>query len=53
MHMITITNATCDTGHPHISSLTCSEHRHHQDYKVNHRLHLAIANMKPAYLEKK
>ena len=46
MHMITINNTMCGTGHLHASPLTCSEHRHHQNYKVNHKLHLAVASMK-------
>ena len=36
--MITINNATCDTGHLHISSLTHSKYRHSQDYEVNYNL---------------
>ena len=52
MHMITINNATCNTGHLHISSLSHSEHRHHQDYKINYRLHLAIASVRSLYLMK-
>ena len=50
MHMITINNATCNTGHLHISPLTCSEHRHLQDYEVNHNLKLAKSNVKPLCL---
>ena len=50
--MITINNAICDTGHLHISSLTHSEHRHHQDYKINYRLHLVIASAKSLHLTK-
>ena len=46
MHTITINNATCNTGHMHVSSLTCSEHGHHQNYKMNLRLHLAMASVK-------
>ena len=38
MHMITISNAMYNTGHLLISSLTQSEHGHHQDYEVNHNL---------------
>ena len=49
MHMITINNTTCDTGHLHASSLTCIEHRHHQNYKVNPKLQLAAAIMKFIY----
>ena len=35
MHMITFNNAMCDTGHLQICSLTHSEHRHPQGYKIN------------------
>ena len=42
----------CDTGHLHVSSLTCSEHRHHQNYKINLRLHLVMASAKSVYLAK-
>ena len=45
-------NATCDTGHLHISFLTHSEHRHHWDYKINHRLYLGIASVKSVHLAK-
>ena len=48
MHMITFNNATCNTDHLHISSLTCSEHGHHQNYKINLRL-LAMASAKSVY----
>ena len=50
MNMLTINNATCDTGHLHISSLTYSEHGHHQNYDVNYRLYLVKSNAKPLYL---
>ena len=40
MHTTTINNATCDTGHLHICSLTHSEHRHPQDYEIKHNLKL-------------
>ena len=46
MHMITINNSMCNTGHLHISSLTHSEHGHHQDYEVNYNLYLAKFNVK-------
>ena len=46
MHTIAINNAMYDTGDLHISSLTCSEHRHCQNYKINLRLHLVIASVK-------
>ena len=52
MHMITINNATCDTGHLHVSSLIHSEHRHCQDYKINYRLYLVIASAKSLHLMK-
>ena len=52
MHTITINNATCNTGHLHVSSLTCSEHRHSQSYKINLRLHLGMASVKSVYLVK-
>ena len=36
MHMVTINNnATCNTGHLHISSLAYSKHRCHQNYNKN------------------
>ena len=38
MHMIAINNATCDTGHLHVSSLTHSEHRHPQEYEITYNL---------------
>ena len=47
--MITINNASCDTGHPHMSSLTCSEHGHSHNYKINLRLHLVMASAKSVY----
>ena len=50
MHTITINNATCNTGHLHVSSLTHSEHRHHQDYKLNYRLHLLVGSAKSLHL---
>ena len=50
MCMITINNATCNTGHLHVSSLTCSEHGHCQDYEVIYNLNLAKCNMKPLHL---
>ena len=49
MHMITINNATCNTGHLHISSLTCSGHGHCQNYKIYLRLHLVMAGVKSVY----
>ena len=49
MHMITINNAISKTGHLHASSLTCSEHEHHQKYKINLRLHLVMASAKSVY----
>ena len=52
MQMITIKSATCNTGHLHVSSLTHSEHRHHQDYEINYRLHLVIASARSLYLTK-
>ena len=45
MHMMTISNGTCDTGHLHISPLTHSKHRHPQDHEVNHKLKLAKSNV--------
>ena len=50
MHMITINNAMCDTGHLHISPLTHSKDRHPQDYEVNHNLKSVISNAKLLYL---
>ena len=50
MHIITINNATCDTGHLYICSLTHSEHRHPQDYEINHNLKLAKSIEKRLYL---
>ena len=52
MHMVTINNATCNTGHLHISSLAYSEHRHHQNQKINFRLYLVKASMKCVYQAK-
>ena len=49
MHTITINNATFNTGHLHVSSLTCSEHGHCLNYKINLRLHLAMASAKSVY----
>ena len=49
MHMITINNATCNTGHLHVSSLTCIEHGNHQNYKINLKLNLAMARAKSVY----
>ena len=51
MHMITINNATCDTGHLHIISLTQNEHRDPQDYKINHNLKSVKGNEKLLYLQ--
>ena len=48
--MITINNATCDTGHLPVSSLTHSKHGHHQDYEVNYNLHSAKSNAKSLHL---
>ena len=48
--MITINNAMCDTGHLHVSPLTCSDHRHPQDYEVNHNLKSVKSNVKFLYL---
>ena len=42
-------NATYGTGHLHIGSVACSEHGHHQNYKINLRLHLAMASAKSVY----
>ena len=39
----------CNTGHLHTTSLTCSEHRHHQNYIVNLKLHLAVASAKSVH----
>ena len=50
MHMITINNAMCDTGHLHICSLTGSEHRHPQGYEINLNLKLVKSIQKPLYL---
>ena len=49
MHTITINNAICDTGHLHVSSLTCSEHGHCQNHKINLRFHLVVASVKSVY----
>ena len=38
------------TDHLHISSLTCSEHGHHQDYGVNYNLYSAKSNAKSLFL---
>ena len=46
MHMVTINNATCNTGHLHVSSLAYSEHRHQQNYRINFRLCLGEASAK-------
>ena len=48
--MITINNATCNTDHMHISSLTHGEHRHHQGYEINYRIHLVKASVKSLHL---
>ena len=48
--MITITNATCDTGHLHSCSLPCSEHRHPWGYEINDNLKLVKSIEKPLYL---
>ena len=50
MHMITINNAMCNAGHLHICSLTHSEHRHPQGYKINHNLKSVKSIEKPLYL---
>ena len=52
MHTITINNAMYDTGHLHVSSLTCSECGHCQIYKINFRLHLVMASVKSVYWAK-
>ena len=52
MHMVAINKAMCDTGHLHISSLAYSEHRHHQNDKINFRLYLVKASVKFAYQAK-
>ena len=52
IHAITFNNVMCNTGYLHISSLTCSEHGHHQNYKIDLKLHLAMASVKSLYLVK-
>ena len=48
--MTTLNNAMYNTGHLHISSLTHSEHGHHQNYEVNYGLHLVKASVKSLQL---
>ena len=50
MHMITINNATCNTGHLHISSLTHNEDGHHHNYEVNYNIYLVKSNVKFLHL---
>ena len=48
--MIITNNATCNTGHLHISSLTHSDHGHHLDYEVNYNLYSAKSSAKSLHL---
>ena len=50
MHMITINNTTCDTGHRHACSFTQSKHRHPWGYEKNHNLKSVKSIEKPLYL---
>ena len=50
MHMKTINNATCDNGHPYVSSLTHSEHGHCLGYEINYGLYSAKSNVKSLHL---
>ena len=52
MYKITINNAMCNTSNLYFSSLTCSEHRYCRNYKLNYRLHLAVASAKSLHLTK-
>ena len=40
----------CNTGHLHVCSLICSEHRHPWGYEINHDLKSAKPIEKPLYL---
>ena len=48
--MITINNATCNTGHLYIGSLTCNEHGHHHDYEINYNLYSVESNVNSLHL---
>ena len=50
MHIITINNATHETGHLHICLSTTSEHRHPKGYEIDHNLKLVKSIKKSLYL---
>ena len=52
INMITINNATCDTGYLYGGSLIYSKHGHHWNYRTNFTLHLATAYVKFVYQAK-